>query len=371
MANEQVNYSVFRSAVDNNSNLQLIPFPDFNETIRFSGNSKTYQELVHTSRIKNTLNLPIDVLTSDSKTSRLAVRNEKKGTKVIPRPQNSWIIYRRDKYADPEFEGVKSSIASIKIGEKWKSESNEVLEYFTALSMLALEKHQKKYGGYKYQPKSRVNRKSKKSKDNQRRPKENVENISPETNNETTDLLQLVVTPSSPSTNEYPTPVSSITHSPVVSQNDFSDFAEETNNNSYFINPPTPPPSNQHSPVDHLLTNQDSFMNFDDLMNPNIDPMMYPNLSAIAPTNFSTYNNNSLVPDNFLEFLQGAEKLVAPQSSQSSLNTTTAYLDVNVICQDFPLFPENDLLMSDIILPTVESTIEEPTVEEPDRKSVV
>ncbi|CAB4434359.1 unnamed protein product [Rhizophagus irregularis] len=55
MSNEQGTYSVF--GVNNST---LIPFPDFYDTMYFGGDSKTYRELVYTSRIKDTLNLTIE-----------------------------------------------------------------------------------------------------------------------------------------------------------------------------------------------------------------------------------------------------------------------------------------------------------------------
>jgi hypothetical protein len=342
MANEQGIFSVFRSVVNNNSNSTPIPFPDFNETVHFGSDPKTYKELIYNSRVKKTLNLSIEVLTNDSTTSRLAQRNRSVRTKVktIPRPQNPWIIYRRDKSASSEFKGVKSWITSVIIGDRWKKESSEVLEYFVALSMLALENHQKKYGDYKYQPK-----KAKKSKNHQRQPNETDENISPKTMNQ--NLPQLAVVPPSPTNNNIPTPVSSIQHSPLTFQGDWEPMDETL----YY---PTPASSNQHSPatiqVDseqmNFLTpassNQHSPVTFQDilmeqmllpeLMDSNIDSTaMYPHLSAI---NLSTYDSNSFaVPENFPQFLLSADFLAALQSSSDTIPTNLDY-------QDFDLYPE-------------------------------
>lgn len=338
MSNEQGTYSVF--GVNNST---LIPFPDFYDTMYFGGDSKTYRELVYTSRIKDTLNLTIDVLTNDSKTSRLALRNDKKKSKgeqiEIPRPQNAWIIYRRDKYVTPEFEGIKPCIASKAIGERWKTESSEVVEYFVALSMLALENHHNKYGNYKYKPKSKA---SKKFKSRQRQ--QHKRNTSPETEETTLnqDLPQLVVNPPS-SIKEYPTPVSSIQLSPVT------DFSEQANEISYLM---TPASSNHQSPVTSQYGSSD-ILTPESPMTPevilslmNSNPIsMYPQLSEITPTNdFSTYNNNSLeFSEDFFKFLYDAEALQS--STDVTYNTGIPDMTFNT---DILATPAPDMTLNDM-----------------------
>ncbi|CAB4391793.1 unnamed protein product [Rhizophagus irregularis] len=348
MSNEQGTYSVF--GVNNST---LIPFPDFYDTMYFGGDSKTYRELVYTSRIKDTLNLTIEVLTNDSKTSRLALRNDRKKSKgeqiEIPRPQNAWIIYRRDKYVTPEFEGIKPCIASKAIGERWKTESSEVVEYFVALSMLALENHHNKYGNYKYKPKSKA---SKKFKNRQRQ--QHKRNTSPETEETTLnqDLPQLVVNPPS-SIKEYPTPVSSIQLSPVT------DFSEQANEISYLM---TPASSNHQSPVtsqydsSDILTpeslNQQTPITSEDILS----SMMYPQFSEITPT----YNNNSLeFSEDFLKFLYDAEALQS--STDVTYNTATLealtkfiFTNMNDQNKDFDLYPESERPIPNITPPVAE-----------------
>ncbi|CAG8438270.1 2050_t:CDS:2 [Rhizophagus irregularis] len=289
MSNEQGTYSVF--GVNNST---LIPFPDFYDTMYFGGDSKTYRELVYTSRIKDTLNLTIEVLTNDSKTSRLALRNDRKKSKgeqiEIPRPQNAWIIYRRDKYVTPEFEGIKPS--------------------------------------------------SKKFKNRQRQ--QHKRNTSPETEETTLnqDLPQLVVNPPS-SIKEYPTPVSSIQLSPVT------DFSEQANEISYLM---TPASSNHQSPVtsqygsSDILTpeslNQQTPITSEDILS----SMMYPQFSEITP--ISTYNNNSRVfSEDFLKFLYSADILALQPSTYVTYNTGIPDMTFNT---DIPAIPAPDMTLNDM-----------------------
>ncbi|CAG8545618.1 1233_t:CDS:2 [Funneliformis caledonium] len=96
----------------------------------------------------------IEVLLNNSNKSRLAERNMKEGTKNIPRRQNSWILYRRDKSADPKFLKMKSSEVSKEIQAMWAQEPSKVKEIFVALSRLATKKHIEKHGkNYRYRPK--------------------------------------------------------------------------------------------------------------------------------------------------------------------------------------------------------------------------
>jgi len=246
----------------------------------------------------------------------------RKGTKIIPRPQNAWIIYRRDKYAGPEFEGIKSSVASVKIGERWRGETKEVVEYFVALSMLALENHQNKYGDYKYNPKQRTSKKCKNKK-------QSKENTSPDTK-----ISNENFPPSSPTNGYLPTPISSITHSPVTSQD------EQINNNSYLI---TPASSNQHSPATFQDFLNEDFINQYLSMNPNIG--MFPNMSAITP-NFSINNNSFVIPEDTSEFIYNAE-LLATQSLPDMIDNNDFYL------------PGHETLMSNITAETIANDVDQ------------
>jgi len=125
--------------------------PNPNKVINF-GESNSDEDLVYGSGY--IFYRKIEVLLNNSNKSRLAERNMKEGTKNIPRRQNSWILYRRDKSADPKFLKMKSSEVSKEIQAMWAQESTEVKEIFVALSRLATKKHIEKHGkNYRYRPK--------------------------------------------------------------------------------------------------------------------------------------------------------------------------------------------------------------------------
>ncbi|CAG8583505.1 8583_t:CDS:2 [Funneliformis mosseae] len=125
--------------------------PNPNKVINF-GESNSDEDLVYGSGY--IFYHKIEFLLNNSNKSRLAERNMKEGTKNIPRRQNSWILYRRDKSADPKFLKMKSSEVSKEIQAMWAQESIKVKEIFVALSRLATKKHIEKHGkNYRYRPK--------------------------------------------------------------------------------------------------------------------------------------------------------------------------------------------------------------------------
>ncbi|GBC04467.1 hypothetical protein RclHR1_00570023 [Rhizophagus clarus] len=150
---------------DGNKHKSLPPLPpDPKSAIRFD--VKTDEDIVYGSNYK--FNTDIEILINNSKKTRVSKKRGKKEAKKPPRRQNAWILYRRDKSINREFEGVKSSIVSLKIREMWRNETEEVKELFTALSRLAEKKHIEKYGkDYKYEPvhlKKKKNKKTNKQK---------------------------------------------------------------------------------------------------------------------------------------------------------------------------------------------------------------
>ncbi|CAG8438482.1 1597_t:CDS:2 [Diversispora eburnea] len=93
--------------------------------------------------------------------ARINHRNRKNKINKIPRPQNAWILFRKDyeankriKFPDQLF---KMKTISINAGDEWKIQSSQVKRYFEILSKLALEKHKIIYPDYKYTPKRRSN----------------------------------------------------------------------------------------------------------------------------------------------------------------------------------------------------------------------
>jgi hypothetical protein len=97
-------------------------------------------------------NLPVEVLINNSENTRLARRNNKHGTNVIPRRQNAWIIYLRDKSV--KLKGFQSS----NIAKMWGEEPKEIVEVYEAVARLSVRRHIEKYGTeYRYRPKPKKN----------------------------------------------------------------------------------------------------------------------------------------------------------------------------------------------------------------------
>ncbi|CAG8438290.1 uncharacterized protein OCT59_013204 [Rhizophagus irregularis] len=104
-------------------------------------------------------NLTYEELINNSQNTRLAKRNKKNGTNIIPRRQNAWILYLRDK--SRKMKGFSSK----EIAKMWNDEPKEVVEVYEAAARLAAERHMEKYGlDYKYLPRRTRNKKPKISK---------------------------------------------------------------------------------------------------------------------------------------------------------------------------------------------------------------
>lgn len=146
-----------------NSSLPPPPLPpDPKSAIRFD--IKSDEDIVYHSNYK--FNIEIEVLINNSTKARGSNTNK------TPRRQNAWILYRRDKSTNKEFEGLQTSVVSLKIREMWQKETEEVKEIFSALSRLAEKRHIEQYGkDYKYQP---VHMKKSKTNTNKRKVKNNI-----------------------------------------------------------------------------------------------------------------------------------------------------------------------------------------------------
>ncbi|CAB4477433.1 hypothetical protein RhiirA1_447763 [Rhizophagus irregularis] len=104
-------------------------------------------------------NLTYEELINNSQNTRLAKKNKKNGTNIIPRRQNAWILYLRDKSRE------MSGFSSKEIAKMWNDEPKEVVEVYEAAARLAAERHIEKYGlDYKYLPRRIRNKKPKISK---------------------------------------------------------------------------------------------------------------------------------------------------------------------------------------------------------------
>jgi len=120
---------------------------------------KSIKQIIKGSNYK--FNLNINKLIQNSKKTRQSISFDKRKLNKPPRPQNAWIIYRRDKSVMPEFVEKHFKDVSKKILRMWKAESNKTKLLFDALAKLANQIHSKLYINYKYKLS-----KAKKSKNN-------------------------------------------------------------------------------------------------------------------------------------------------------------------------------------------------------------
>ncbi|CAG8531825.1 8372_t:CDS:1 [Cetraspora pellucida] len=110
------------------------------------------------------LTLEIDELISPPKNSRKAKKFLKNPhTSSPPRPQNAFVLFRRDFYAKLRIEGIKMKNGDISrlASEEWHKQPKEVLRYFEILEQLAKDKHNEMYPDYKYSPQKNNGKKSK------------------------------------------------------------------------------------------------------------------------------------------------------------------------------------------------------------------
>ncbi|CAG8464676.1 13483_t:CDS:1 [Ambispora gerdemannii] len=100
------------------------------------------------------LSLSMDKLLAPAKRTR-------KNKKVLnnPRPQNKWIIFRKDYVAKLRLLNPNATYQiqdiSKECGVEWKSQPSEVKEYFDLIQRIAFEIHKIMYPNYKYSPKKK------------------------------------------------------------------------------------------------------------------------------------------------------------------------------------------------------------------------
>ncbi|GBC04465.1 hypothetical protein RclHR1_00570021 [Rhizophagus clarus] len=138
-------------------NSRVPPTPPSKPTNRpiYLGNA-TDEEIVLSTKYEFTESL--SVLLDNSKKSRRPRRSS-----LPPRPQNPFILYRRDKVKKHknEYVGLRSAKVSKIIGEMWNDEAPEVKTLFEALARLSEKVHSRRHRDYRYQPRLRKNRNNK------------------------------------------------------------------------------------------------------------------------------------------------------------------------------------------------------------------
>lgn len=73
----------------------------------------------------------------------------------IPRPQNAFMLYKQDKWAQLKESSPKGTNAFELTGiisAQWRAESPAVKAHYADLAIVVKEEHMKKYPGYKYRP---------------------------------------------------------------------------------------------------------------------------------------------------------------------------------------------------------------------------
>src|ERR1051325_1580708 len=102
-------------------------------------------------KITNHVSLPIEMLITPNKTSR-------RGN--TPRPQNSFVIYRRDFMAKlsgiygPELSS-NLPLVSSNASKWWNYESEEIKDIYKLVADMAKEVHRRTYPDYVYKPKKK------------------------------------------------------------------------------------------------------------------------------------------------------------------------------------------------------------------------
>src|SRR5260363_365341 len=104
------------------------------------------------------LAMDIEELTSPPKTSRKAIRFRKHPhLSTPPRPQNAWVLFRRNYTELLKLKGDKMNNGEISrvAADEWRRQPPKVLKFFELLETQAKEKHKVLYPGYKFSPKKR------------------------------------------------------------------------------------------------------------------------------------------------------------------------------------------------------------------------
>ncbi|CAG8481862.1 3839_t:CDS:2 [Ambispora gerdemannii] len=122
-----------------------------NSVVSANYNYLDYDELLILSECPYKLTLSIEELTKS------AVKKRGNSEKP-PRPQNSWIIFRRDYEAQLRLfnQHTKQKVKETakKCSLKWQELSNEVKHFFKILEKIACENHKNLYPNYKYKPRN-------------------------------------------------------------------------------------------------------------------------------------------------------------------------------------------------------------------------
>ncbi|GBB97174.1 hypothetical protein RclHR1_02930023 [Rhizophagus clarus] len=141
--------------------LQKAIFPPYNQHKVRAPDQLLVEQVINSiepnviETISNQVFLPIKEL--------IAPLPKKSRTSKVPRPQNPFVIYRRDTQAKLMVEkgskfGSKLDFVSRVASKNWKNASSEIRNIYSFLAQMAKKVHEETYPDYVYQPKKRSER---------------------------------------------------------------------------------------------------------------------------------------------------------------------------------------------------------------------
>jgi len=80
-----------------------------------------------------------------------------KSNGAIPRPSNSFILFRKDYSARIRAQSLNMTVVKVSaiVGQAWKKQPSSVLQFFEILSMVSYQRHKVMYPNYKYVPRKK------------------------------------------------------------------------------------------------------------------------------------------------------------------------------------------------------------------------
>ncbi|CAI2170240.1 10289_t:CDS:1 [Funneliformis geosporum] len=147
----------------NNCSMQFVFQNNFDYTSSSSSSSSTCLSLDNLDSLIDELmtNPPYQLTLS---IEELLAPAKRKSSETPPRPQNVFILFRKDLVAKiknefPEFaKNLRSPEHSKTAKTIWEIQPNEVKQFFQVLYLACIEKHKEMYPKYQYVPKPRVRR---------------------------------------------------------------------------------------------------------------------------------------------------------------------------------------------------------------------
>ncbi|CAG8508205.1 16243_t:CDS:1 [Funneliformis mosseae] len=297
------------------SNNELAP-PNPNRTISLGNTLDDYQIV---SNSNYPFALPLRVLIENSSETRRAKRQAKKGICKPPRPQNSFMLYRRHLSAKFKTEKMKAADRSKDFATMWREETEEVKVLFTALARVATERHNALYEDYKYRPNTARTTKVKGSKNRNKKVKNDDDSD--------TDFIQ--TSDSEFATNsEQSSPGSSFLDDPRFPiddsspTNSFPNLADYTDS-SFLENP--------YFPIDDSLT-MNSFPNLADCTDNNtvypytfeqllllqyFDQDQYTNEEPPSSAEVEPFQDITYLEDTYLSFLPEEDREIVARNPLS------------------------------------------------------